>query len=167
VWRCERQLTGVERKVERQHPQVDLRVLVSGEADVSDLALGFRAFERLDHAASCEMALRIVVVDALVNLPEIEMIGPEAPQRFVKLARRHPGVASVRAHLRHQEDRVPAIGDGPSHPALALSVVVLPGVVEEVDARVDRFVNNPHGLGDRLGFAEMKAAETDDGHAIG
>jgi hypothetical protein len=28
-------------------------------------------------------------------------------------------------------------------------------------------VNNPHGLGDRLGFAEMISAETDDRHAIG
>jgi hypothetical protein len=102
-----------------------------------------------------------------VNLPEIKMIGSQTPQRFVKLAQRHVGVASVRADLRHQEDRIPAIGDGPSHSALALSVVVLPGIVEEIDAGVDCFVNNPHGLGDCLDFAEMKAAETDDGHAIG
>jgi hypothetical protein len=76
------------------------------------LPWAFCAFERFDHAASREMALRIVVVDAFVHLPEIEMIGPQAPHRFVKLAQRHRGVAPVRADLRHQEDRVPAIGDG-------------------------------------------------------
>ena len=64
--------------------------------------------------------------------------------------------------LRHQEDRVPAIGDGASHSTLALSVVVFPRVVEEIDARVDGFVNNPNGLGDGLRLAEMKAAETND-----
>ena len=76
----ERQLTGIEREVEREHSQVNLRVLVAGEADVSDLALGFRAFERLDHATSREMALRIIVVHALVNLPEVQMIRSQAPQ---------------------------------------------------------------------------------------
>ena len=112
------------------------------------------------------MALGIVVVDALVNLPEIEMVGPQAPQRFVELAHRDLGVASVRADLGHQEHRVPAILDRASHSPLALAVVILPGVVEEVDAGVDRFVNDPNRLGDGPGFAEVIAAESEDGHQV-
>jgi hypothetical protein len=73
----------------------------------------------------------------------------------------------VRAHLGHQEDRVPAIRDGATHPPLALAFVILPRVVEKVDARVDGFVNDPDGLRDRLDLAEMVPTESDDGHRIG
>ena len=102
-----------------------------------------------------------------MNLPQIEVIGPQAPQRFVELAHGDRGVASVRADFGHQEDRLPAIGDRPSHPAFAFSFVILPCVVEEVDAGVDRFVHDPYGLGVRFGFAEMIAAEADDRNQVG
>ena len=45
-------LTGIERKIERQHSQMDIRILVPGEADVSYLALGFRPFKRAGSKAS-------------------------------------------------------------------------------------------------------------------
>src|SRR4029078_7535227 len=70
----ERQLARIEGKVERQHPEVNLRILVPREADVPDLALSLRSFERLGDAALREMPDRIVVVDTLVNLPEVEVI---------------------------------------------------------------------------------------------
>ena len=66
-----------------------------------------------------------------------------------------------------RKTRVAAILDRAAHPPLALALVILPRVVEEVDAGVDRFVNDPDGLGDRLRLAEVIAAEADDGHQVG
>jgi hypothetical protein len=54
---------------------MNLRTLVAGEADVADLSLMLRQLERLDDAASREMALRVVLVSALVNLPEVQVVG--------------------------------------------------------------------------------------------
>jgi len=41
----------------------------------------------------------IAVVDALVDLPEIEMVGAEAPERLVELREANPPVPAVRADL--------------------------------------------------------------------
>jgi hypothetical protein len=49
---------------------VDLGILVSGEADEADLALALRPIERLDDAAARKVAVGVVVVRALVDLPE-------------------------------------------------------------------------------------------------
>ena len=114
-----------------------------------------------------EVTLGIVVVDALVNLPEVEIIGPQPPQRLLELPHRDFRVAAVRADLRHQEDRVAAIVDRATHPLFALAFVIFPGVVEKVDARVDRGVDDPHRLGHRLRLSEVISAEADDGDEVG
>ena len=46
-------------------------------------------------------------------------------------------------------------------------VVVLPGVVEEVHAGVDRLVDDAHRLGDGRDLAEVVAAEAEDRHLVG
>ena len=74
---------------------------MAGEADVTNLALALRAIECFDHAAAREVLVGVRVVDALVNLPEIEVIGPQALQRLVQLTHRDGRVAPVRADLRH------------------------------------------------------------------
>src|SRR5438552_17808197 len=107
------------------------------------------------------MALRVVVVDAFVNLPEIEVVGPKTPQRFIQLTQRNVRVAAVRAHFGHQEHRVPAVRNGASHSPFALAVVIFPGDVEEVYASVDPFMNDPDSLGDRLRDAKAIPAEPD------
>jgi hypothetical protein len=101
-----------------------------------------------------------------VNLPEIQVVGAQAAQRFIELPHRDLRVASMRADLGHQENRTPAVGDGASHPSFALAVVILPGVVEEVDPGVDGFVNDADGFGNGLRLAEVIAAEPDHGDAI-
>jgi hypothetical protein len=59
-----------------------------------------------------------------------------------------------------------AVGDGASHPTFALAVVILPGVVEEVDPGVDGLVNDADRFGNGLRLAEVIAAEPDHGDAI-
>jgi len=102
-----------------------------------------------------------------VNLPEVEVIGAQPAQRLLELAHRDPGVAAVRADLRHQEHRIPSVLDGAPHPLFALAVVVLPGVVQKVDPGGDRLVNDPDRLGGRPGLAEVVAAKTDDRDLVG
>ena len=113
------------------------------------------------------MALGVVVVDALVDLPQVQVVGSQPPQRLVELAHRDPRVAAVRADLRHQEHRVAAIGNRASHPLFALAPVIFPGIVEEVNAGVYCFVHDAHGFGAVFRVAEVVAAESDDGDAIG
>src|SRR5262245_6050466 len=55
----QRQLAGVEWKIEREHAQVNLGILVTGEADIPRLALRFRPRERLDGPSLGEMTLRV------------------------------------------------------------------------------------------------------------
>ena len=113
------------------------------------------------------MTLGVVEVDTLMDLPQVQVIGPQTPQRLLELAHGDRRVAAVRADFRHQEDRVPPIGDGASHPALTLPFVVLPGVVEEVDPGIDRFMNDSHGFGNGPGLAKVIASETDDRNLVG
>jgi len=49
-------------------------VLMSSEADEADLP-GFARFERRLDAALLEDPVGVVVIDALVKLPEVQMVG--------------------------------------------------------------------------------------------
>src|SRR5438552_4686010 len=81
----ERKLTGIERVIVREHLQMNRRVFVAGEADEADFAFTLRLGERLDDTAGGEMQIGVVVVDDLVDLPEVEMIRLEPPQGLLQL----------------------------------------------------------------------------------
>ena len=143
------------------------RILVAGEADVAHFALHLGAIQRLDHPALGEMAFGIVVIHAFVHLPQVQMVGVQTSQRLLELAHRHFRIAPVRAHLGHQEHRRPAVANGAAHATLALAVVVLPRVVEEVDPGIDGGVGDPHRLRHRLDQAQVVATEAQDGDRVG
>ena len=86
-----------------EHRQVDARVLVAREADVADLA-GLARFEGGLDAAFVEDPVRVVVVDHLVELPEVEVIRLQAAEALVEVPLRARVVAL--AVLGHQEDLV-------------------------------------------------------------
>src|ERR1700726_1384542 len=65
----ERHLDSVEWVIVRQHFEMYRRTLMSGETNKTYLALLFRFLQRFDHTTLCEMQLRVVLVDDLVNLP--------------------------------------------------------------------------------------------------
>src|SRR6202041_580187 len=62
-------LDSVEWVILRQHFEMYRRTLMSGETNKTYLALLFRFIQRFDRAALCEMQVRVVLVDDLVNLP--------------------------------------------------------------------------------------------------
>src|SRR5262249_43426146 len=84
------------------------------------------------------------------------------PQRFLELSHGDVPVATVRADLAHEEDPVAPVAQSPAHPFFAATTVVLPGVVEEPDPRIDRFVNETDRLVRGRDPAEVIAPETDD-----
>src|ERR1700735_2187114 len=65
----ERHLDGVEWVIVRQHFEMYRRTLMSGETNETYFALLFGFIERFDYTALCEMQVRGVLVDDLVNLP--------------------------------------------------------------------------------------------------
>ena len=119
----------------------------------------FGAIEGVDDAAAREVPIGIVVVGALVHLPEIQVVGLEPLERLLELAHRHARVAPVGADLGHQEDTLAPIRDGAAHADLALVFVIFPGVVHERDAGIDRGVDEAGSLADRLDIAEVIATE--------
>ena len=128
---------------------------------VSDFALALGAIERLDHTTPCEVTVRIGVVDALMDLPEIEVVGSQPFQRLVQLSHRHARVPAVRADLGHEEDALAPIGDRPTHANFTFPLVVFPGVVHKGDARVDGRVNDLHCLTGRRDETEVVAAQSE------
>jgi hypothetical protein len=101
-----------------------------------------------------------------VDLPEVQIVRPETPQRVLELPHRDLAVAAVRAYLRHQEHAIAAIRDGLTHARLAQAVAVVPGVVEEGDTRINRRVRQAHRRAIGLRHAEVPAAEAEDRHAL-
>ncbi len=91
-----------------------------------DFPLLLSLVERLDRAAFGENQVGIVIVNHFVNLPNIQMIGPQAPQRFFEHSHRKLFISLVRADLRHQENLVALPFQALAHPLFALAEVIIP-----------------------------------------
>jgi hypothetical protein len=89
------------------------------------------------------------------------VIGLEPLEALLELL--HGALGVPGAHLGHQEDLVPVPAlERVPHARLAQAVVVLPGVVEEVDPLVDGAPHDPLGFLARGGDADVVAAEPED-----
>src|ERR1700685_1715170 len=121
---------------------MDHRILVSGKADVPDLAGLLGCEYGLEGPLRREEAVRILHPDVLVELNQINVIGFEPPERLIDLvSRRAPGAP---IELRHQEHLVAIpVAERIPHPALALAIVIIPAVVHEGDPAVDGRPNDP------------------------
>src|ERR1700676_2669282 len=121
---------------------MDVGILVPREADVPELACIAPVDERPIGAFVVEDSMRIVIPQDLVMLHEIDAIGLEAFERYLELPHRFCVRSPV--DLRHQKDLLPvAIPEGLPHAGLARAVVIVPAVVQEVDATVDGRSNDP------------------------
>src|ERR1051325_1995899 len=94
-----------------EHGQMNLGPLMAGEADKANLTLLPRLVERFNDPVGGEVMVRIVVVYALVDLPEVEMIGLQPAQRRFELAHRLAAAPAMGADFGHQEHAVAAVGD--------------------------------------------------------
>src|SRR5580704_6690928 len=110
--------------------------------------------------------MRIVIPQDLVMLHEIDAIGLQPLERLVELPHRFRVRPPV--DLRHQEDLVAvAIPERLSHAGLARAAVVVPAVVQEVDATVDCRSYDSHAelLVDAC-QSEVPAAKADRGDSF-
>src|SRR6266850_3743843 len=145
---------------------MDVGILVSRKADIPNLARSLPVDERTIGAFLVEDSMWIVIPQDLVMLHEIDAIGLQPRERLVELPRRFRVRSPV--DLGHQKDLPPvAIPECLSHSGLARTVVVVPAVVQEVDATVDRRSNDPEAklLVDAF-QSEMPASKTDRGDAF-
>src|SRR5713226_9150621 len=116
---------------------MDRGTLVSRETDVADRAGVLRLERRLDRPSLGENPVRVLHPNDLVELQEVDDVRLEPSERLLDL----PGGRRPRlpVDLGHQEGSLPvAVPEGLPHSDLAPPVVVVPGVVEEIEARVDR-----------------------------
>src|SRR5438876_1261600 len=149
-----------------EHPQMDRRTLVSREADVTDPPSVLRLEGRLDRPAVGEDPVRILHPDDLVELQEVDDVRLEPSERLPDL----PGGSRPRlaVDLRHQEGSLSiAVPEGLSLADLAPPLIVVPGVVEEIDARVDRGADDADALRLReVRLAKVEPAEADRGDSL-
>ena len=112
---------------------------MAGEAQVADLPLLERLEPGVDRAFLVEDPVRVVVVAHLVELPEVEVVGPQPPEAVFEAALRVLG-GSARStwSSRKTLSRNFPSARGLAHPFLGQAVVIIPGVVEEGDPFVDR-----------------------------
>src|SRR5262249_32918817 len=138
--------------------------LVPGEADKAHLARLPGGNRRFHPAARRKDALRVGHADDFVELDQIDSIGLKKRQRFVDLAR--GGLAGAAVGPRRSDNFVAvAAAQRLAHPLLARAAAVIPAVIHEVDAVIDRGANNA----DALGFAreaEMSAADAHERHLL-
>src|SRR6266436_819390 len=133
-------LDGVEMKLMRggsfEHVQVHRRIFVAGETDVADLAGFFRFEDGFHTAAGSEDALRVGDANDFVELEKINVVGLKAAQRFIEL--RCGGLAGLAIDFGHEEGLLTvAVAQRLAHADLTAAAIVVPAVVEEVDATVE------------------------------
>ena len=112
-----------------EHAEMNVGVLVPGEADVAELPRLLGLEQRL-HRPFIEEAVRVFHADHLVILHQIDVVGLEALERFIDL----PGGGGLGApvELGHEEDLLPvAVAQRLTHQHFALAVHVVPGIVQE------------------------------------
>ena len=169
VQHVQRHLHGVEPELllcgNLQRPQVDDRVLVPGETDVSDLTGLLRLQHGCHRAVFGEDAIRVFHSNDLMMLHQVDAVRLQALQAFVNLFGRELLRAPV--NLRHQEHLVAVtIAQRFAHPDFAPAVVIIPAVVHEADAAIDGAADDADAFPLVFGHADMKPAQSNGGNLL-
>src|SRR6267143_466753 len=162
-------LDGVEMKLTGggglQHFEMHVRIFVARETDETDFASLFRFENGFHSTGGGEDALWINHANDFVELEKIDVVGLEAAKRFVEL--HGGGFFGLAVDFGHEESLLAvAVAQRLAHADFAGPVVVVPAVVEEVDAAVER------GADDADGFlfiglnTEMPATQANHGDAF-
>ena len=125
VERIQRHLHGIEWESMRKHFQMDRGIFVPGETNETNLALLLSFLQGLNYPAGPENKIGIVVVNHFVDLPNVEVIGFQTPQRLFQHLHRYLFVAAMSADLRHQDSFVAAAAERLAKPFFTLPVVIL------------------------------------------
>jgi hypothetical protein len=91
------------------------------------------------------------------------MIGFETAQGLFEHLHGDFLVAAVGADLRHEHRFVSSSAESVTKPFFTLAVVILPGIIEEIDAGVEGLLHDAGGFLQILGRCEMEATDPKDG----
>src|ERR1700693_125887 len=140
---------------------MNVRTLVASESDVTDLACLLRVQHSFQCSSGGKNAVRVGVANYLVELEEIDSVSLKTTQRVVDLIRSSGLGASV--DLGHEKSFFAVtIAQRFAHADLTLAAVVIPAVVEKIDALIQTSANDTNAfLGISL-FAKMIATETNE-----
>src|SRR6202022_15112 len=138
-------------------------VLVSVESHEADLPLLLCPGKGFENTIVPVDQFGVIVVDDLVNLPDIEMISLQTGKRRIQHAHRNVLIGAMRADGAHDDDVISFAFEGYAKLLFAEASVKLPGIVEDVDAVVDGFGNHIVHLGLISDGAEMEAPHAQDG----
>src|SRR6266852_8811057 len=111
------------------------------------------------------MRLSGICTVLIVELQEIDGIGLEAPQRLVNLA--GCAFAGAGVKLGHQESLLAvSVAQGLAHADFAGAAVIVPAVIEEIDAFIERGANDANAFLLVALTAEMVSTQADAGHVL-
>ena len=144
-----------------QHAQMNQRILVAGETDEPDLA-GFLGVEHgADGAVVSENPIGVFQANHFVKLHQVNMVGLQPLERLIDLA--SGGLAGSAVDLGHQENPLSiTVLEGIAEADLALAVVIVPAIVHERYALVDRAASNAGRLGGIRNRTEVEPTQADE-----
>src|SRR5213595_1549970 len=113
-----------------------VRIFVAGESNVTKLPSFARFNQRGIRSFRVKDTMWIVKPDNFMMLDQIDVVDSKATQRFFKLfARLLLGPSIDLGH--HKRTVAVAVTQCPAHAFFTRAIVVVPGVVEEVNASID------------------------------
>src|SRR5216684_1739375 len=141
--------------------QMDDWAFVACEADVANLASLSRLQDGLHPSAFGKNAIRVGVANHFVELEKIDPVSLKAAQRLVDLTSSGGFGASV--DLGHEKRFLTiAVAQRVTHADFTLATVVVPAVIEKIDAFIETRADDANAfLRIRL-FAEMIATEPNE-----
>jgi hypothetical protein len=99
-----------------------------------------------------------------MNLPEIEMVGLQAAERFFQHKQREAAIAAMGAGFGHQKNFIAQAFKAGPHPDFGFAATVFPAIVEERNAAIDRLMDD-FNCGFNVGHAaEMVATQAEGGN---
>src|SRR5215471_2735433 len=128
-----------------EHFEMNVRTLVSGKTKEANFAGFLRGENGFESSSGCKDSIWIGVSNDFVKLKQVDTVGLQAPKRFFELAAGRGFISSV--DLCHQESLFAiAVPERFAHTNFALAAVVVPAVVQKVDALVESLSNNRDAL---------------------
>jgi len=142
------------------------RVFVPGEANVADCARLLRLDQCRVGTFRIEDTVWVFKAQNLMVLHQVDVIRIEPLQGFIQLP--YCSLFRTPVNFRHQEHPLAiAITQCLAHANLADTIVVVPRIVHEVDAAINRRANNASAqLLIHMGQTEMPSPNTDCRHLL-
>jgi len=135
------------------------------EADVAELASFFRFQSRFEGPVGTENAVGVSGANDFMELEEVDRVRLQSAERFVNLPCSH--ILHLAVNLGHQENSLPVtIPQGLTHAHFAFAVVIVPTIIEKIDALIDGGSNDANALPFVFLGADMVTAQAHKRHLL-